>query len=53
VFSSLTNIIGAGAPALMGVLLAASGSYTSGFLLLVGTVIVSIVCCVIMIPQGY
>jgi cyanate permease len=53
VFSSLTNIIGAGAPALMGVLLAASGSYTSGFLLLVGTVIVSIVCCAILIPQRY
>jgi MFS family permease len=29
VFSSLTNIIGAGAPALMGVLLASTGSYTS------------------------
>lgn len=53
VFSSLTNIIGAGAPALMGVMLAASGSYTSGFLLLVGTVIVSIVCCAVLIPQGY
>jgi MFS family permease len=52
-FSSLTNIIGAGAPALMGAMLAASGSYTSGFLLLVGTVVVSIVCCAILIPQGY
>lgn len=53
VFSSFTNIIGAGAPALMGVLLAATGSYTSGFLLLVGTVVVSICCCLILIPQGY
>jgi MFS family permease len=52
-FSSLTNIIGAGAPALMGVLLAATGTYTSGFLLLVGTVVVSIICCLILIPQGY
>jgi hypothetical protein len=37
----------------MGVLLAASGSYTSGFLLLVGTIIVSIVCCAVLIPQRY
>jgi cyanate permease len=52
-FSSLTNIIGAGAPALMGVLLTATGTYTSGFLLLVGTVVISMICCVILIPQGY
>jgi nitrate/nitrite transporter NarK len=53
VFSSITNIVGAGFPALMGVLLASTGSYTPGFLLLVGTVIISIVCCVILIPQRY
>jgi MFS family permease len=52
-FSSLTNIIGAGAPALMGVLLTATGTYTSGFLLLVGTVVISMICCVILMPQGY
>lgn len=53
VFSSITNIIGAGFPALMGVLLAATGSYTPGFLLLVGTVVISIICCAILIPQRY
>jgi MFS family permease len=53
VFSSLTNIVGAGAPALMGVLVATSGSYTSGFMLLVGTVVVSIACCAVLVPQGY
>lgn len=53
VFSSLTNVVGAGAPALMGAILAATGSYTGGFSLLVGTVVVSIVCCAILIPQGY
>jgi MFS family permease len=53
VFSSLTNLVGAGAPALMGWMLATTGSYTSGFLLLVGTVVVSLACCVILIPQRY
>lgn len=53
VFSSVTNVIGAGFPAFMGMLLAATGSYTPGFLLLVGTVVISIVCCVILIPQRY
>jgi MFS family permease len=53
VFSSITNIVGAGFPALMGVILASTGSYTGGFLLLVGTVIISIVCCAILIPQRY
>ncbi|HEX3791690.1 MAG TPA: MFS transporter [Pseudonocardiaceae bacterium] len=52
-FSSITNIVGAGFPALMGVLLTATGSYTPGFLLLVGTVIISIVCCGVLIPQRY
>jgi sugar phosphate permease len=52
-FSSLTNIVGAGAPALMGALLTATGSYTPGFLVLVGTVVVSIVCCLVLVPQGY
>jgi ACS family D-galactonate transporter-like MFS transporter len=52
-FSSITNVIGAGVPALMGVLLAATGSYTPGFLLLVGTVVVSIACCAVLIPQRY
>jgi MFS family permease len=53
VFSSLTNIVGAGFPALMGVLLTATGSYTPGFLLLVGSVVVSIICCAVLIPQRY
>jgi MFS family permease len=53
VFSSITNIVGAGFPALMGVLLASTGSYTPGFLLLVGTIVISIVCCAILIPQRY
>jgi MFS family permease len=52
-FSSLTNIIGAGVPALMGWLLVVTGSYTSGFMLLVGTVVVSVVCCLVLAPQGY
>lgn len=53
VFSAITNIVGAGFPALMGILLTAAGSYTPGFLLLVGTVVISIVCCAILIPQRY
>ena len=53
VFSSLTNLVGAGAPALMGWMLTTTGSYTSGFLLLVGTIVVSLACCVVLIPQRY
>lgn len=53
VFSSITNVIGAGFPAFMGMLLAATGSYTPGFLLLVGTIVISIVCCTVLIPQRY
>ena len=52
-FSCLTNVVGAGAPALMGWLLAVTGSFTSGFMLLVGTIVVSIVCCLVLAPQGY
>ncbi len=52
-FSSLTNIIGAGVPALIGWLLAVTGSYTSGFMVLVATVVVSLVCCLVLAPQGY
>jgi MFS family permease len=52
-FSSVTNVIGAGVPALMGLLLASTGSYTSGFMLLVGTIVVSVVCCLVLAPQGY
>jgi MFS family permease len=53
VFSSLTNLAGAGAPALVGWLLSTTGSYTPGFLFLVATVVVSIVCCLVLIPQRY
>jgi MFS family permease len=52
-FSCLTNVVGAGAPAMIGWLLAATGSYTSGFMLLVGTIVVSMVCCLVLMPQGY
>jgi MFS transporter, ACS family, glucarate transporter len=53
VFSCLTNLVGAGAPALLGWMLTTTGSYTPGFLLLVATVVVSIACCGILIPQRY
>ena len=53
VFACLTNVVGAGVPALMGLLLAATGSYTSGFMVLVGTIVVSVACCLVLIPQGY
>jgi cyanate permease len=53
VFSSLTNLVGAGVPALLGWLLSTTGSYTPGFLLLVGTIVVSIGCCVILARQRY
>jgi MFS family permease len=53
VFSSLTNLAGAGAPALLGWMLSTTGSYTPGFLLLVVTIVVSIACCLILMPQRY
>lgn len=53
IFSSLTNLVGAGAPALIGWMLSTTGSYTPGFLFLVGTVVVSIACCAVLIPQRY
>jgi MFS family permease len=53
VFSSLTNLAGAGAPALVGWMLSTTGSYTPGFLFLVATIIVSIACCAVLIPQRY
>jgi MFS family permease len=53
VFSSLTNLAGAGAPALIGWLLSTTGSYTPGFLFLVATIVVSIACCAVLIPQRY
>ena len=52
-FSALTNLAGAGAPALVGWMLSTTGSYTPGFLFLVATIVVSIVCCGILIPQKY
>jgi MFS family permease len=53
VFSSFTNLIGAGFPALMGWMLSASGSYTPGFLMLDGTALLSIVCCGVLARQKY
>ena len=53
VFSSLTNLAGAGAPALVGWMLSTTGSYTPGFLFLVATIVVSIACCAVLIPQRY
>jgi MFS family permease len=53
VFSSLTNLAGAGAPALLGWMLTTTGSFTPGFLLLVGTIVVSIACCLVLMPQRY
>jgi nitrate/nitrite transporter NarK len=53
VFSSITNLVGAGFPALMGWMLTQTGSYTPGFLLLVGTIVISIACCAVLIPQRY
>jgi MFS family permease len=53
VFSSLTNLVGAGAPAFMGWLLSTTHSYTSGFLLLVATIVVSLACCAVLMPQRY
>ena len=53
IFACLTNLVGAGAPALLGWMLSTTGSYTPGFLLLVATVVVSIACCAVLIPQRY
>ena len=53
VFSSLTNLAGAGAPALVGWMLSTTGSYTPGFLFLVAIIVVSIACCAVLIPQRY
>jgi MFS family permease len=53
VFSSLTNLAAAGAPALIGWMLSTTGSYTPGFLFLVATIVVSIACCAVLIPQRY
>jgi MFS family permease len=53
VFSSITNLVGAALPALMGTLLTATGSYTAGFGLLFVSVVVSLVCCLVLLPQGY
>jgi MFS family permease len=53
VFSCLTNLAGAGAPALIGWMLSTTGSYTPGFLFLVATIVVSIACCAVLIPQRY
>ena len=53
VFACLTNLAGAGAPALVGWMLSTTGSYTPGFLFLVATIVVSLACCAILIPQRY
>lgn len=53
VFSSLTNLVGAGAPALMGWLLVTTHGYTAGFMVLVGTVVVSIACCLVLMRERY
>jgi MFS family permease len=53
VFSSFTNLIGAGFPALMGWMLSTTGSYTPGFLMLDGTILISIVCCIVLARQRY
>jgi len=52
-FSSVTNLIGAGFPALMGWMLSTTGSYTPGFLMLDGTALVSIICCGVLARQKY
>lgn len=53
VFSSLTNVVGAVLPALMGVLLTATGSFAAGFGLMFLFVLVSLGCCLVLRPQGY
>ncbi|HEY6494588.1 MAG TPA: MFS transporter [Trebonia sp.] len=52
-FSALTNLVGAGAPALIGWMLSTTGSYTPGFLFMVATIVVSLGCCAVLIPQKY
>lgn len=52
-FSSVTNLIGAGFPALMGWMLTTTGSYTPGFLMLDGTALISVVCCAVLARQKY
>jgi MFS family permease len=53
VFASLTNLVGATLPALMGTLLTATGTYTAGFGLLFVSVMVSLGCCLVLRRQGY
>ncbi|GAA3097417.1 MFS transporter [Pseudonocardia yunnanensis] len=53
VFASITNLVGAALPALVGILLAATGSYTAGFGLMFVTVLISLGCCLVLRPQGY
>ncbi|GHH83785.1 MFS transporter [Streptomyces sulfonofaciens] len=53
VFASLTNLVGAALPGLMGTLLTATGSYTAGFGVLFLSVVVSLCCCLVLRPQGY
>jgi MFS family permease len=53
VFASLTNLVGAALPALMGTLLTATGSYTAGFGVLFVAVVISLGCCLVLRPQGY
>jgi hypothetical protein len=53
VFSSITNLVGAALPALVGILLTATGSYTAGFGLMFVTVLISLGCCLVLRPQGY
>jgi MFS family permease len=53
IFSSLTNLVGAVLPALMGTLLTATGSYTAGFGVLFVSVLISLGCCLVLRPQGY
>lgn len=53
VFSSITNLLGAGFPALMGWMLTATGSYTPGFLMLDGVIVVSMVGCGFLARQRY
>jgi MFS family permease len=52
-FSSLTNLVGAVLPALMGTLLTATGGYTAGFALMFVFVLISLGCCLVLRPQGY
>jgi ACS family glucarate transporter-like MFS transporter len=53
VFASVTNLVGAVLPALMGTLLTATGTYTAGFGVLFVAVMISFGCCLVLRPQGY